>query len=314
MHDYQLTPRACSICGNTQLNRSVHSSELMFGTGEAFDYLHCAACGVLHLLDTPADMGRFYPAKSYYSVHTRGQAVRQALRNWRDQIQESDTPFSSWIRRYVPNLALAAMTAAMPRKSARILDVGCGDGALLRSLALLGYESLTGVDPLLDKASTTSKIHLIKGNLDRVEGQFDLISFHHSLEHIPDQLGTLIQAAKLLTVNGSILIRIPTSDSLAFIAYGPRWVQLDAPRHLFLHSHRSIKHIAEKAGLAVHELRCDSHPMQFWASDMYCNNVPLMAAAAGNYKRRYKRLYRQMADWTNKHGCGDQIVVMLRPL
>jgi SAM-dependent methyltransferase len=307
------TPTAgvCLICGNDRLNRSLRATELMFGTGETFEYLHCASCGVLHLLAIPSDMGRFYPARSYYSVHTAGRSLRQVLKSFRDRLQESGLPVASWVRRLAPNVALAAMTVAAPSRSARVLDVGCGDGELLRSMARLGYTHLTGADPLLAAPSSAGGVSLVKGGLDAVDGQFDLISFHHSLEHIADQVGVLRQAGERLASGGSVLVRIPTCDSLAFSAYGPRWVQLDAPRHLFLHSHRSIAHVAAGAGLAVRDLRCDSQPMQFWASDMYCANVPLMSPGAREFKRRRQRQYREMASWANDHRRGDQIVVML---
>lgn len=313
MSDFTVTTRACSICGNDQLNRILRVSELMYGTGEAFEYLHCVACGVLHLLDIPDDMGRFYPAQSYYSVHTAGRSLRQAMKGWRDRLQESGTPAAGWVRRNVPNVALAAMTAAAPNRSARVLDVGCGDGALLRSMARLGYAALTGADPLLGSSSDSDGVKLIKGGLDAVQGRFDLISFHHSLEHIRDQVGVLRQAGERLSSGGRVLVRIPTCDSVAFTAYGSRWVQLDAPRHLFLHSHRSIAHVAAQAGLTVRDLRCDSQPMQFWASDMYCANVPLMSPAARQFKGRRQRQYRAMAVWANDHRRGDQIVVTLAP-
>jgi 2-polyprenyl-3-methyl-5-hydroxy-6-metoxy-1,4-benzoquinol methylase len=311
MSNFSVTARSCSICGNAQLNRSLRVSELMYGTGEVFEYLHCAACGVLHLLDIPEDLDRYYPAQSYYSVNTPGWSLRQVMKGWRDRLQESRTATAGWIRSLAPNVALSAMTAAAPSRSARVLDVGCGDGALLRSMALLGYTHLTGADPLLDEASASDGVTLIKGGVDAVQGKFDLISFHHSLEHIRDQVGVLRQARERLASGGSLLVRIPTCDSVAFAVYGSRWVQLDAPRHLFLHSHRSVAHVAAQAGLVVRDLRCDSQPMQFWASDMYCANVPLMSPAAKQFKRHRQLQYRAMADWANDHLQGDQIVVTL---
>src|SRR4051812_19942848 len=67
----------CSVCGNAYGN-SVHTTrEMMFGTRERFDYLECADCGSLELLNVPNDLSPYYPP-NYYSF-----AARPALRKGR---------------------------------------------------------------------------------------------------------------------------------------------------------------------------------------------------------------------------------------
>lgn len=41
--------------------------EMMFGTGESFDYATCRACGSLYLDAIPEDLGRYY-VENYYSI------------------------------------------------------------------------------------------------------------------------------------------------------------------------------------------------------------------------------------------------------
>ena len=302
---------ACWVCGNIAGNRLVFAKEQMFGTGQRFTYLHCGGCGVLHLLHVPMDMSRYYPRESYYSVHSRARALRGAIKRWRDRAHAGPSPLGRWLAAYAPNIALDAMLRALPNRQARVLDVGCGDGQLLSSMARVGYSQLTGIDPLIGSTRTIDGVRLQCGELASVEGVFDLISFHHSLEHIVGQVEVLTHARQLLAPGGRLLIRVPTCESFAFEVYGADWVQLDAPRHIFLHSHRSIARVAEDAGLRVERLYCDSQPMQFWGSDMYRDGVPLMSGQIPRYKRRNAGLYKRMSTWLNAHLRGDQIVLTL---
>jgi len=304
------TESACAVCANTAHNRVVVAEERMYGLGEAFRYLHCGECGVLHLMDVPVDLGRYYTAGGYYSVNGRQSGLRRWLMRLRDRGCAGRSVAGSWLERKFPNPTLAS-ALAVARADSRILDVGCGGGDLLKSLSALGFRHLTGVDPLLPESSTVEGVRLIAGELPSVGGQFDIVMFHHSLEHMADQVSMLQAARDRLAPGGLVLVRIPTCESLAFETYGPRWFQLDAPRHLFLHSHRSIRTAAEQAGLHVTSLACDSQSMQFWASEMYVDDVPLTSPRLKEYRDRDPAFLRRMSQWANEHGRGDQIVVHL---
>ena len=108
-------------------------------------------------------------------------------------------------------------------------------------------------------------------------GSFDLITFHHSLEHIPDQDAVLASACRLLAPNGVILVRIPIVASYAWRHYGTNWVEMDPPRHLYLHSRESIRLLAEKSGLDLYATICDSLELEFYGSEQYLRDIPLTA-------------------------------------
>jgi len=305
------TDRPCSLCANTQHNSLLTAEENMFGMGKMFDYLHCGHCGVLHILDVPPDLAAYYPTGAYYSTQ-RKSWVTQQLARLRDRSYAYPSLLGSLLRSRFPSPALQATLNIAQDRTTRILDVGCGGGALLRSLADLGFEHLYGVDPLITAKQTHEGVHLLPGELKDVHGEFDLIMFHHSLEHMPDQLNVLTAARERLTPDGRVLICIPTVDSLAFDAYGRHWGQLDAPRHLYLHSHRSIRELACKAGFQISALHCNSQPMQFWTSEMHKDGYPLISAHLKIYKRRRIRFFRQLTIWANSVDRGDQIAVQLR--
>ena len=82
--DIAPTPPACLVCGNAAGNRILAAREKMDGTLESFDYVQCAACGHLHLVAPPADLGSYY-AKGYYSFHAR------AIPCWRQWLYRTRT-------------------------------------------------------------------------------------------------------------------------------------------------------------------------------------------------------------------------------
>ena len=61
----------------------------------------------------------------------------------------------------------------------------------------------------------------------------------------PDQR-TFSAAHDLLNKDGVLLVRVPLSSSWAWEHYRENWVQLDAPRHLYLHSVKSMEVLARQ--------------------------------------------------------------------
>lgn len=307
------TVPACPICNNQDGNEVLQFEEKMFGMGDLFDYVDCDQCKAINIVHAPADLSRFYPEGAYYSM-TQSSSVRQTLQHLRDLAYLRDYPGAGLVRRYLPNSAIeSTLNACDGDRNSRILDVGCGGGTFLKSLARLGMVHLTGVEPLLERDRKIGPIRLIRGDLSAVIGQFNVITFHHSLEHMPNQKTALLQARQLLAPDGRIVVRIPSRDSLAYQIYRGNWVQIDAPRHRCLHSHRSIGLVAEQAGLKIASLGCDSQSMQFWASEMYRAGLTLGAREQRMFRWRQSRFYRQLAEFANQNNIGDQIVVMMIP-
>jgi hypothetical protein len=117
---------------------------------------------------------------------------------------------------------------------------------------------------------------------------------------------------------GTCLLRIPIVPSYAWETYGVDWAQLDAPRHLFVHSVESIKLLARDAGLRVLAVAHDGDAFQFYASEQYRRDIPLHDARSyatnpsgsifapaeiAEFERRAARL--------NREERGDQVAIVL---
>lgn len=279
--------------------------EQMFGTRQRFDYLACPVCKALQLAHIPEDLSAFYPP-AYYSYQTGASARwRQILRRWRNRdLWQGHWRSPGWQFLQAFESLQALQVLGLYRQH-RILDVGCGQGQLVQALQELGFEQVLGIDPF-----AVASAHVRPLALEQLaEGNWDLICFHHSLEHLPDPLVTLQAAVLRLAPRGRLLIRVPTVDSWAYRHYGLNWVQWDPPRHLYLFSRQNMQRFAELLGLRLVWLRDDSTGLQFWGSERYQQGLSLQTY-------RPSRGQRLLADWRaralNRAQQGDQFSCLLQ--
>jgi SAM-dependent methyltransferase len=304
----------CKVCGNEFGNRTHESREMMLGLGGSFTYLECSSCGCLALENRPADLAPYYP--NDYSSFVRNEKGFRGLAKGLRVLSyfRRGSVFGAWLVRRYPRPDLASMARMNFPKTWRILDVGCGAGKLLLELSDLGYRNLTGVDPFVTATIRyPNGIEIRKCFLGEVEeGGWDLIMFHHSLEHIPDQFETLKSVAALLGPNGTCLIRIPVVG-WAWENYQTDWVQLDAPRHFFLHTEKSFRLLAQAAGLKVIQVEYDSFEFQFWGSELYRRGITLKTAGVPRrfFSAKEFRRFRRKSQELNAAGAGDQAVFVL---
>src|SRR5262245_47216369 len=113
---------------------------------------------------------------------------------------------------------LAAHVAA---PSGRILDIGCGKGAFLRSFRdhRPGWHSV-GIEPSREEAALARR----DGQLEVHEGMlgstaleresFDLVSIMHVLEHVPRPIEALPQIREMLKPGGLLFVEVPNTADL----------------------------------------------------------------------------------------------------
>jgi glycosyltransferase involved in cell wall biosynthesis len=99
------------------------------------------------------------------------------------------------------------------RRAARILDLGCSDGALAERLRALGHH-VTGVDVAVHEGVEERVDTFIEADFDRgipqqLEAPFDVILAADVLEHVrtPEQI--LDQLKPLLAPGGSVIVSVP---------------------------------------------------------------------------------------------------------
>jgi 2-polyprenyl-3-methyl-5-hydroxy-6-metoxy-1,4-benzoquinol methylase len=245
----------------------------MLGLRDEFTYCECSKCGCLQLIDIPETMAAYYPG-NYYSYADR-HSLGSFLRNQRAAyVRNGVNPIGalvSWL--YGTDAAIDSIIRLKLNKNASVLDVGCGSGGLLLNLKRMGFNNLTGVDPFLSGDIETNGIRRFKKQVFELDDKFDVVMLHHAFEHMADPQLVLDQLNRILSPGGVVILRTPMSDSYAWKHYGVNWHQLDAPRHLFIHTKKSMAIIAEAAGLSISEIVYDSTLLQFIVSEQYARNV-----------------------------------------
>lgn len=295
----------------------------MFADGDWFRYERCPGCGCLHLLDVPDHLSRHYPA-DYYSYTGQVDPIG-GTKGLAKRARTSLLLAAPWA---VPRQRTALMPAwarwfrsMRLRRSSRILDVGCGWGENLAYLQQDGFTNLAGVDAHLPEAEIDHGGGLVvrRAELADVEPDWDVVMLHHSFEHLPDPRATMAGLSRVVRPGGWVLIRTPLADSWAAHTYQADWVALDAPRHLVVHTRRSIDALAAAVGFAPVDLFYDSWSFQLWGSEQYRAGIPLrdprshaVDPAASRFTDEEIRSYEVQAEALNRSGQGDQAGFVLR--
>jgi 2-polyprenyl-3-methyl-5-hydroxy-6-metoxy-1,4-benzoquinol methylase len=279
----------CKICNNSVNNEEFIVREMMYGTRENFTYFKCSFCGCLQISKSPKEMSKYYPREDYYSYQgvaykdTRCSRIKNKIKpilfdiyiNAKHPFLLRKLPFIrtlvvlEWLKMLIQQKAIKRQMA--------VLDVGCGIGHLLQTMNIWGFKNLTGVDPFIEKDILyPSGIKIHKQDVFNITGMYDLMMLHHSFEHMDNPRLVLKQLYNMLNVGGHLLIRVPVSDSFAWRKYGVNWFQIDAPRHFFLYTTKSLLLLGKEAGFIMKQVVYDSTEYQFLYSEKYCRDMSLL--------------------------------------
>jgi len=314
--------QTCRICSSNAQHATYVCHEKMFGCPDEFPYFQCSDCGCLQIAAVPVDLGRFYPA-NYHSFHSQiipQKGLKSRLAAARDFSMATNAGFlGKLINQFIPTRPDVLSLGSVPlRRENRILDVGCGGGQLLCFLHRAGFHWVTGADPFLSgDIEAQPGVVVRKLTLEQIQEKFDLIMLHHVFEHMESGLEALKLCRERLLPGGKILLRFPTADSEAWKLYRQDWVQLDAPRHLFLHTRTSFNLLVKKTGLKIEKWFCDSTTFQFWGSELYQKNQPLFDRTGkatlpeNHFSEMEMKAFAQRTKKVNAAQQGDQVVALL---
>ncbi len=137
-------------------------------------------------------------------------------------------------------------------ENARVLEVGCGGGALLAFMRQRGLDP-TGSD-LLPEAVRLAReaapdCEVVEADAARLpfpDASFDRLVSHHLVEHLADLPATLAEWRRVLSPDGVMVICTPNRR------YGSPRIFAD-PSHLHIYERLELVRMVEDAGFRVEE-------------------------------------------------------------
>ena len=187
----------------------------------------------------------------------------------------------------------AAHVAVLTRGLAvrRIVEIGCGDGALLAALSERGIgDALDGFELSAEAAELAREKAIPRvGRIEAYDGlhvpaeddAYDLAILSHVVEHIPEPAPVLKEAARLAS---HVIVEVPLEDNRS--ARRPA-VRQEAARigHVHAFSRADVRALMQQAGMEVVAEVTD--PLSLAHHSYFAQDVPARAkAAAKTFVRR----------------------------
>lgn len=309
----------CPICENEENNQEYLVKELQMGLREEFEYVECSNCGCLFLKNVPEDIGKYYDKN--YAPHKNQDSFKNKVINKFVGLYLADNSIVSKLAPSekippIANLLNQLVSKNKINKKSSILDVGCGDGNFLNYLKNGGFKNLTGIDLFIDDENMVHGVNLIQTSLEDFHSskKYDLIISNHAFEHMDNQLVNLKCFESLLKKDGLILLRIPVKSQAIWDKYGVNWYQIDAPRHLFLHTLESFKILSDKTNLIIEDVIFDSSHLMFTDSEKYAKNISMRDEKWHTYQFSEEKLlfFKKQALKLNNEKNADQAIFILK--
>ena len=196
--------RPCPICDSDK-GEALHTQKFLMPQGyllpSEYDVVACAKCGFTYA-DTSAnqqDYDRYYQLQSIYEDEKTG---RCCVSNGYDR--ERFLEIAEEIARTCPN------------KAARIIEIGCANGDILKTLKDKGYTDLTGLE-----LSAKCVEHVISYGITGVQGtiseairllggqRFDYVILSHVMEHVYDLKEAIRQCNDLMHEGALLYLEVP---------------------------------------------------------------------------------------------------------
>lgn len=171
-----------------------------------YDVVCCSECGFV-FADTPAAQDAynfFYTKWSKYEDEKTSSGAGYSLY---DKVRIEET--------------VDTIVNLFPDKNIFILDMGCGNGGLLKELKSRGYKKIMGCDPSLSCVQNVlnQNIEAFQGTLfeSNISRKYDLVILSHVLEHVCDLQNAKQTLLSLLNEGGKIYIETP--DASRYVDY-----------------------------------------------------------------------------------------------
>lgn len=268
----------CPLCHGHNISFVLEGKDRLHGMEGSWLLYRCNDCdlGFLNPIPSEKEIAGFYPTDYYsYSTPTLPQKPRNPIKSFEFTIRQARRDgYAKTLgypikNRYAKPVALLASlfpaASDIPPyvKKGVLLDIGCGAGHYLLEMKTMGW-SVQGVEfsPHAVKAANEAGLDVFCGSLEEAgfdTSQFAVARLSDVLEHVPDPEKLLLEIHRILISKGKLQITLPNLDSWTFRIFKSYWFPLEAPRHLYSFTPRSLTMLAERCGYTIKSLKVWSH-------------------------------------------------------
>jgi SAM-dependent methyltransferase len=263
---------ACSVPGQRALSGACDYISALPGE---WTFYACPACHSLWPNPRPVErvLSQLYP-ESY--IFTRSDersdpafpsglsgsaklSVLQRKFSYDSLEQKADRTGGVWLGRIfgsaLRNKAGYAVRFLAKKSGGKLLDVGCGNGALMDWMQRLGWE-VHGieVDPVAAQRAIDRGLTVYQDRVENVAlppSFFDAITLTHVTEHFFDPRKIFAILERCLKPGGELVSISPNPLGMSRRLFGNKWYALDPPRHLFLPTASAYRLMLEPLGFDV---------------------------------------------------------------
>ena len=254
MEEPILRERSCVACGSADFERLLTAQDYEYGLQGEFVVSRCSACGLVQQTPRPdfsVILGYYPDGYTAFEMQPRGLVGR------------------------LKHAAIMAPRLATYRKvlrpGARILDVGCGSGALLDALHRDGGWQAVGVEinPEAVRIGREAGLDLRLGSLEDAafpDNSFDLVVLNHVLEHVHEPRATLREILRILAPGGVLMGEVPNLRCLEHAMFGKYWAGYHLPRHITFFDDAQLRSMLGGAGFDVQATKGKMQPANLLVS------------------------------------------------
>jgi SAM-dependent methyltransferase len=228
--------RACPVCG-----AAGHEARPWI-VKDGFPLVRCGGCGSVHVGTEPS-------AIDFASLYGEGYFRDEAFADYTAQARAR----RAQARRRLFMLRHWPLPAGRVPGRGRWLDVGCAAGFFLAEARR--WYAVQGVE-LSAWASAWARERLalpvFTGTLHEAKlpaAAFDGVSLWDVIEHVPDPVAVLAEAARVLAPGGRLVLTTGDFGSAYARARGVHWHLLTPPWHLTMFTRDTLARAARRAGL-----------------------------------------------------------------